>query len=105
MAVKLDFQIILETLLQFDNNKKNFFRCPCTWSIYNKLGCLAQWLCRMSIPLVMGRFGFDSPVKHDSFFEIDLEIFSMVILTLLLIQEEHFLVIGERICLSYLLTT
>ena len=48
--------------------------------------------------------GFDSAVRHDSFVEIDHEIFSMVMLSPLLIQEGHLSVTGERMGTEYWLT-
>ena len=58
--------------------------------------CVPNWL--------SGGRGFDSPVWHHSFLEIDHKIFSMVILSLLLIQEGKLSVTCEEICTEYWLT-
>lgn len=42
--------------------------------------------------------GFDIPVRHNSFVEIDLEIFSTFFLSLALIQEGDLSVTEERLC-------
>ena len=55
------------------------------------VGCVSDWR--------SGGCGFDSPlVPQHSFLEIDHEIFSMVILSLLLFQEGHLSVSCERMC-------
>ena len=49
--------------------------------------------------LVIRRLRVQSPpARHYSFMDIDHELFSMVILYLPLIQEEHLSVSGKRIC-------
>ena len=51
-----------------------------------------------------GGRGFDSPVRHHFFVETDHEIFSTVILSLLLIQEGKLSVTGKRMGTEYWLT-
>ena len=47
---------------------------------------------------MIGGCGFEPPTQQHSFVEIDHEIVSKVILSLLLIEEGHVSVSGERIC-------
>ena len=57
------------------------------------------WLNWMHIPLVIRRLWVRPPSgRQHSFVEIDLEIFSTVILSLLLIQEGQLSVSGKRMC-------
>ena len=57
------------------------------------------WLIWMRIRLVIRRLQVPSPPGQQHFFvEVDLEIFSMVILSLPLIQEGQLSVSGERMC-------
>ena len=66
--------------------------------------CRARELRRMHVRLVIRRSRVDTPVRHHSFVEIDHEIFSLVILSLLLIQEGKLSVTCKRICTEYWLT-
>ena len=53
----------------------------------------------MHVQLVIRRFRVRSPPgQQHSFVEIDYEIFSMVILSLMLIQERQLSVFGYRMC-------
>ena len=64
---------------------------PCTAGLGGAVGCASDWR--------PGGRGFDSRRgRQHSFVEIDHEIFSMVILSLPLIQEGQLSVSGERMC-------
>ena len=61
--------------------------------------CRPWWLSWMHVRLVIRRLQVRPPLgRQHSFVESDHEIFSTVILSLLLIQEGHFSVSGERMC-------
>ena len=67
--------------------------------LHSTVGCWPRWLSWMRIRLETRRLRFDSRRgRQHSFMEIDYEIFSMVILSLPLIQEGQLSVSVERMC-------
>ena len=65
--------------------------------VINESNKLIDWFATTFEP---GR-GFDPHIQQHCFMEIGHEIISMVILSLLLIQEEKLSVTGERMCTKY----
>ena len=69
--------------------------------VYNILGfCRPRWLSQMRVRLVIRRLWSPTMVSQHSFVEINHEMFSMVILSLQLIQEEQLSVSDKKICTS-----
>ena len=67
--------------------------------VINKLVSRPQWLSWMHVRLVISRLLVQPPPgQQHSFMEIDHEIFSTVILSLLLIQDGQLSVSGKRMC-------